>query len=683
MKNYRNTKNNKAGRKVSPERKFLSLVIFLTLVLDFLIYPLAVKLGSDWQIKRGDNYVNKAKYALDVRGQDYLKDAQHIANLGNLNDYIQHKDKDNLLYLIDRFKGQILAPSILVTDKNGLILARTPDIFNIGYYVFQTSAWGREVAKGLGFHTISEGNQSPLVLVGAMPLFDAENFFSGAVIIGSPFDDRLASDIKNNFLYEGREIFFYSDNNGPLGSSFVSAESKKTVLNYFNQGFDWQKDNPNNKLFKIGSKVYLVKHSQFFDEYTDQGSWGGMLIFLPYHNNYEILFSAFASILFFLGLMFYLHRRYCPKSKKHYKRFYLIIFLGLLLILLSAHTTYFYFKNKVININTSPYIIYNSVLRFSPEQRIVDLASQIPVKIIIDTGGEAVNAVEVKIKFDADAVEVKDVVTIGSICQEEYFLAKKIDNILGELDISCVRPSPGFSGGEGVIAELLLQPRKIGNFSLTFDDSTKTLADDGLGTDVLRKSDNANFLVVSEDLDQQSKMVKIYSPSHPNSERWYKNKKALFFWSAESDQYIYSFNQESDYQLSLEKDTLIQANQVSKLFNNDGVYYFWLAPVVDDQVGPSSVHQIRIDGTPPTQPSIKASDYIISAGGVVRLEFDSQDQGSGLQKNYYVIIDDFISLPTLPQLYVPFLEKGKHRIKVRVFDKADNYSDSQIDIFVR
>lgn len=682
-KHYSNTKNNKAGRKVSPERRFLGLALLLTLIVDFLVYPLAVKLGSDWHIKVADTYVNKAQQALNIVRQNYFADAKHIANLGGLNEYIQRQDKDNLLYMIDRFKGQISARSIVVTNQNGLILARTPDISNIGYYVFQTSAWGREVAKGVGFHTISEGNQSPLVAVGAMPLFDANKNFTGAVITGSSFDDILAKEIKNNFLHDGREIFFYSNKNGPLGSSFTNPEAKKTILSYFNQGFDWQKNNPNNKLFKIGSTVYLAKHVQFLDEYTDGSQLGGMLVFLPYHNNYEILFSAFLSILFFLALMFYLHRRYCPQSKKHYKRFYVVIFFGLLLILLLTHTAYFYFKNKVTNIDANPYIIYNSVLRFSPEQRIIDLSSQIPVKIMIDTGGEAVNAVEVKIKFDAEIVAVKDIITIGSICGADYFLDKTIDNVLGELHISCIQPSPGFRGNDGLVAEILLEPKKIGNFSLLFDESSQVLASDGLGTDVLRKYDNASFLVASEGGDEQSEIIEVYSPSHPNSERWYKEKMTFLFWSVEAEQYIYALNQQADYQLSLDKDTVTQNNQLSKIFNKDGIYYFWIAPLVDGEVGLSSRYEIRIDSTAPSQPSIKASENIIASGEVVRLEFDSQDQGSGLQKNYYINIDESISLPTLPQLYVPLFERGRHTIKVRVFDKADNYSDNQIEIFVR
>lgn len=683
IKNCQNPKNSKKIKKISPERKFLGLLILLTLILDFLVYPLAIKLGNDWHLAMADQYVARVEKGLDLIGQNYFADAQHIANLGSINDYIQRGDKENLLYLIDRFKGQVSSPSILATDKNGLILARTPDISNIGYYVFQTSAWGREVAKGVGFYTISEGNQSPLVLVGAMPLFDVAKKFSGAVITGSAFDDALAKRIKDNFLYDGREILFYSQKNGPLGSSFTNAEHKKTVINYFNQGFDWQANNPNNKLFKVGSTVYLVKQVEFFDQYTNQNKLGGMLIFLPHHNNYEILISAFISILFFLGLIFYLHRKYCPKSKKHYKRFYLVIFLGLLLIMLLVHTAYFYFKNQVTNINTNPYIIYNSVLRLSPEQRIVDLEAQIPVKIKIDTGGESINTIEVKIKFDPERVAVKDLITIASICGDDYFLEKNIDNNLGQVSFACLRPSPGFSGNDGTVAEILLQPKKIGNFTLVFDEATKVLANDGLGTNVLRKYDNAHFFVVREDDEEELEIIEVYSPSHPNSARWYKDKMAFFFWNAEADQYVYALNQREDYQLDMSKDTLTSNNQLSKIFDKDGVYYLWVAPIVNGSIGLSTSYKIQIDSTAPSQPVIRASENIVSAGDIVRLEFASQDQGSGLQKNYYINIDDSISLPSLAQLYVPFFEKGRHSINVRVFDQADNYSDNQVEIFVR
>jgi hypothetical protein len=106
-------------------------------------------------------------------------------------------------------------------------------------------------------------------------------------------------------------------------------------------------------------------------------------------------------------------------------------------------------------------------------------------------------------------------------------------------------------------------------------------------------------------------------------------------------------------------------------------------PRYADGVGPVAHLKIMIDTTPPSPPVIKSSATGVKAGEIVRFELsDIGDNLSGLQKNFYVSFDNGIWLPSLPQLNIPFMDAGKHKIAVRIFDNAGNFSDSSTEITV-
>ena len=97
-----------------------------------------------------------------------------------------------------------------------------------------------------------------------------------------------------------------------------------------------------------------------------------------------------------------------------------------------------------------------------------------------------------------------------------------------------------------------------------------------------------------------------------------------------------------------------------------------------------SHYPVKIDSTPPEAPSIKASAESLAVGEVVRFEFFSKDELSGLQPTFYIKLrDDGIFFPTGPQLFIAFPEKGEQSITVRVFDRAKNHSESRKIIEVK
>ncbi len=173
-------------------------------------------------------------------------------------------------------------------------------------------------------------------------------------------------------------------------------------------------------------------------------------------------------------------------------------------------------------------------------------------------------------------------------------------------------------------------------------------------------------------------------PKHsPNSERWYNKTQVRLFWSNSGSHYIYAINQAEDYQLDIKSDQITESNKLVRNISRDGIYFFHIANWQDGDIGSTAHFKIKIDTTPPKSPKIFASTENLRVGDILRLGFKSADSLSGLQKNYYVSIDNNTGLPSSEQLYIPLSDKAKHLISVRVFDRAGNFSESRKYIEVR
>jgi len=117
------------------------------------------------------------------------------------------------------------------------------------------------------------------------------------------------------------------------------------------------------------------------------------------------------------------------------------------------------------------------------------------IQILVDTQNDFVNAVQVVIKYDPKKVLVNDIDIENTFCNPGLFLEKEIDNKKGEVRIVCGLFRPGFSGSDGIVAELEVIPWKTGKAKFSFSDECMVLANDGFGTNVLAFLNDKSFLI--------------------------------------------------------------------------------------------------------------------------------------------------------------------------------------------
>ncbi len=613
--------------------------------------------------------IKKEMDHLKILGDELAKDSRVIEALTK-------EDSTQLTSLIDEKIRTTSITGIGVTNNEGIIIGRTTKTLGVrGDNVFLTTAEGRVVAKGESVENIGAGSLIPtqVRMVTGRLIMEGDQTI-GALFASILMDDKYATRLRDTGFQKGVEISFYNKQFGIYGNSFSDKETRKLITSYFNSGSDWIQNGLSGKtVFLEDGTFYMVENIVFSSLEGDQA---GALIFIP-RNDISAGLNLIISLLTLCTfLLFAIKSHFNSRGEEHGWRYYtLVIGISIPIIVLSFFALQLgnsgYTKLKHI-----PYLLYNSTLRIQPDYGIYDLDFEQKFLIIADTGDESINAVEIGLNFDPRALEVKSFRPASSTCS--YVIENKIDTVNGKINFSCVLIKSGGERGSLPIAELTAAPKQVGTFILSFNEDTKVLANDGLGTNVLRMSqagsyraDNFDLSTKNENLSDTKRRFVVFSHSHPNQSKWYNDREAKFIWKGTPGAvYAYEFDSSPDTIPS--KSKTLQDSTVSVQIPGDGIFYFHLQLASG---GPIAHYRIQSDITPPTVTSIDLSSDKIVAGDVVRLSFQAEDITSGIQNNYYIDLGNHLFLPMGSQIYIPFVEPGNQKITLRVYDGANNYSE--------
>jgi hypothetical protein len=674
----------KIWKAIKARKKYIGIHL-ITIILFFSLFFALDALYSTIIHKSIDRKSQILSQAINNEKDKVFAGVKNVANSETLSKYIRENNFSSLLSFLNDQKEKNGLQGLLVTDKNGVVLLRV-HANNSGDYLFNTTTLGRYVANDRDMVSIVQAKNFPLVIsAGVRILYNGKMI--GAVFGGLQLDDDYAQKLQKQYLSKKVQIAFYSGKNGLTGTTFKDKKVRNFFETYSGAGNNWLSLENHGRSSIINGEYYFIKTISFYNLDYPEDTVGGAVIFIPRLYTVRMLILSMIIVFLFLIIAFLLHRRYYRGQTEKKIVFSIgatiIAFLLLIVIIIFGQYYYSIQKNNILNFSPS-HLIYNSVLQFYPDSDFFNINYDQNIRVRLSTGGEQINMVKVKINFDSTMIKVKNVLTDESLCPAEFFFEKGIDNEKGEVNITCGVPSPGFKGENGTVAELLIQPIHAGEVVLKFNPETQILANDGLGTNVLRMAPNADYRIFSSSDNIQNLAMRIipFSPTHPNSEQWYNKNLVRFSWlGQEGITYKYELNK--NLSSILTKPKTIKNNFVSITVPDDGVYYFHLAAAKDGVIGPISTYQLRIDITPPTSSIIRASSLNIRAGEMVRFSFDSSDSTSGLQANYYVKIDNGIFMPSLSQLFLLFLKEGVHIVTVRVFDNANNYSDAKVNVIVK
>ena len=135
----------------------------------------------------------------------------------------------------------------------------------------------------------------------------------------------------------------------------------------------------------------------------------------------------------------------------------------------------------------------NLSVYFSDTPHTVPLGQSIPVEIRLRTGSTAINAAQIKLKYDPHVLDVIKMNTNQSFCS--FYVANSFDTITGEVNLACGSPNPGFTG-DSVLIHLTMRAKGVGTTDLLLDpNATKILANDGKGTSLLHSVPKVSITV--------------------------------------------------------------------------------------------------------------------------------------------------------------------------------------------
>jgi hypothetical protein len=621
---------------------------------------------------------------IDTEEASVLEQIRSIGSDESIINLISQQNVEQLLSSLEAERKAYGLGTIAAVDKDGVSLLRTSATGDSGSYVLQSTIWGRAADQNQSIVAVGVAKNYPLILAADQPIA-RDGKFIGAILGGYLIDNNYANVLKTKYLSKNAEVILYSYEDGVLGSTFSDPDTQVALSNEFNVGSDWIREGRDNVPIMVGGRSYQIKNITFAD--TEGGIiTGGILVFYPKIESMRFFASAVFAVLI-ICLIALLRWKFLLRKPRLRK---LIIAMVIISIAISSYmiNEFWYLFSKTVIVKEPQTVIYNSSLSLFPESDVFSLTSSGRVAVKINTGGEAINAVQLNLKFDPSIVKIQEIVMEDSICNKNFIIEKKIDNDSGEAHISCGLSSPGFQGNNGNVAELIFSPQTEGEFALEFLDGTRVLANDGLGTNVLRFFENGNFRVIDFDKQKEaasseqgliSSLTKrpiVFSSSHPNQERWSKEKEVVFYWPIiTAGDYIYSLD--NDPNGTPNPSNVVKNNLLSLTIQTDGVYYFHLAARNKARIGPEANYKIKIDNTAPDMPTIKIDKPITQRGETTRFEFASFDKDSGLQNNFYYSLDSGTFLPVGASLSTSFDSIGQHKITVRAFDNAGNFSNSQ------
>lgn len=607
--------------------------------------------------------------------------AQDLAYLKEQGDAVS---KDELLhkYLIDEDSEKLVEFTshevssrgiglMGVTNSEGVLISRTKTRGYLGTNSLLATSHGRAVDREGVVESIeiSGFNPSQLLMTTGRRILQDDRMI-GVLFANHLMDDAYATHFRDGFLPDGVEVIFYTKEFGVYGNSFSDLETRKRLNSYFNSGSEWIRNGNSGRTISLSDGTFYLVENIIFPGVEE--SPGGALLFIPRHDDSGVadIIIAFLTLSSFVCFALRSHLR--SRGEECGWRYGALLVLIAIPVFTLVITVLRLEKMGYLELESIPFTLYNSTIRLQPDFGIYDVDFEQRFSIIVDTGDEAINTVQIRLIFDPEMVEVKALETASSTCS--FVIENTIDTSLGRADLACVVFKPGGESGSLPIADVVLVPRRTGTFTLSFDtEESMVNASDGLGTNVLRMAQSGSYRVDVFDPNSTTtaRSFVVFSTTHPNQSRWYNSRTARFVWRGKPGEvYAYAFDNSPDTIPSKKKTTY--DTEVSIPIPGDGIFYFHLQL---SSGGPIAHYRLQVDTTPPSILSLHLSEDRIVAGDVVRFMFEADDIGSGIQKNYYVDLGNRLFLPIGNELFVPFLDEGDHEVVLRVYDDAGNYAE--------
>jgi len=351
------------------------------------------------------------------------------------------------------------------------------------------------------------------------------------------------------------------------------------------------------------------------------------------------------------------------------------VFLGLFLLPILS------FAESPINLD-GPSLLPRAEVFTTPHTGDFLVGSTFEVPIYINTKGNSINTVNIKLTFDPRVLSIVSP-SGGKSIFGIWLEPPSYDNKKGTASFVGVIPN-GIVTSSGLIATVTFKALSVGETRINLTDYSSANLNDGIGSNV-KLSLNGSFYNISPKTPDG---VKIYSDTHPYEDHWYNNSSPIIKWDSPIGVDGYSILM--DLNPGSIPPTIVNSQNSSIFYENlkDGVWYLHVRANVDGLWGNTSHFQIKIDTNPPAffapvvdvlKDNSKTKKYLLS--------FITTDSLSSIKHYEIGLLDkdeENLSSPIFIQTESPYLisdtTKNTHVI-IRAFDNAGNIREVSIDLY--
>jgi len=158
-------------------------------------------------------------------------------------------------------------------------------------------------------------------------------------------------------------------------------------------------------------------------------------------------------------------------------------------------------------------IVFAAELNLISHTQEINVGQQFQVDVILNTEGEQINAIEGKITFPRDLLELKKINDGNSIIN--FWIEKPKSAPDGQVVFSGIVPG-GYNDNQGLILSITFLAKKEGSGLIEIQNA-KTLLNDGKGTEAKLKIFNFQFLISKEVLTTQFSVPEIKDLEPPEN----------------------------------------------------------------------------------------------------------------------------------------------------------------------
>jgi hypothetical protein len=307
--------------------------------------------------------------------------------------------------------------------------------------------------------------------------------------------------------------------------------------------------------------------------------------------------------------------------------------------------------------------VHAAILSAYPDHRTVSLGETFTVDIRLNSEQETVNAVTTTIIYPKDLLELVSVSRGGSFLTL-WPDGPTIDTTSGTITLTGGIPNGSYVV-DGKILTITFAPKDSGGVEVTFDAAlSQVLLNDGLGTPAkltlnsgIYKIDDLNFTLIT-------------SPSHPDENSWYRNRKATFEWpTTKNTEYSYTLSINPD---EVPDDTAERTNGQANFENiADGTHYFILKERQQNKTWQVvGRRRIQIDATAPEPIAASINQDNTVLVGQYYLAFNTTDATSGL--DHYDILENTTTYRNATSPFILKNQDPESWLTVTAYDRAGN-----------